>query len=166
MNRRSYLICILLLTAYWGAMAQPKKFSKLVGTWTLVAVDNILADGKRVQLYGPEPQGRLMFDAEGRYSLQIFRAVRPKFAANDKSKGSPEEYQAAVQGSNAHFGRYSVEGTDSITFHIEHASYPNWEGTEQKRSFKIVGDRLTYIVSTPTTGGTAATGEVVWQRVK
>jgi hypothetical protein len=139
---------------------------KLAGTWTLVLVDNILPDGSRVELYGPSPQGILIFDAQGNYSLQILRASRPKFAANDKSQGTPEEYKAAVQGSNTHFGKYTIDdGAGTITFYIEHASYPNWEGTEQKRLFTLTNDELKYTVPTPTTGA-GATGEVVWKRIQ
>jgi hypothetical protein len=143
----------------------PGNSASLVGTWKVVLVDNILPDGSRIQLYGPNPQGILTFDASGHYSLQIMRADRPRFAANDKSKGTPEEYQAAVQGTNAHFGTYSVgEDGRSIVFHIEHASFPNWEGIEQKRPFTLAGDDLTYAVPTPTTGA-KVTGEVKWKRV-
>ncbi|PTL85725.1 lipocalin-like domain-containing protein [Vitiosangium sp. GDMCC 1.1324] len=150
-----------------GAMAEPQTLQEeLVGTWTLVLVDNVLPDGSRVELYGPHPQGLLMFDAQGRYSLQILRAGRARFTSNDKSKGTPEENKAAVQGSNSHFGRYSVnEAERTVTFHIEHAFFPNWEGTEQKRTFTLTGDELKYTVPTPTTGGTA-TGEVVWKRAR
>jgi lipocalin-like protein len=93
-------------------------------------------------------------------------ADRPLFTANDKSRGTPAEYQAAVQGSNAHFGTYSVNQADgTITFRIEHASFPNWEGTEQKRSFRLVGDHLKYTVPVPTTGP-GAVGEVEWRRAE
>jgi lysophospholipase L1-like esterase len=136
----------------------------LVGTWTLVLVDNVLPDGSRVHLYGPRPSGLLMFDAGGRYGLQIVSAGRPTFAAKDKSRGTADEYRAAVQGSNAHFGTYAVdEAQGTITFRIEHASFPNWEGTEQKRSFSLVGEHLKYTVPAPTTGG-GAVGEVEWRR--
>ncbi len=136
----------------------------LVGTWRLAVVDNLLPDGSRVHLYGTNPSGLLMFDAEGNYSLQIVSADRPKFAANDKGKGTADEYRAAVQGSNAHFGKYVLnEAEGTITFRIEHASYPNWEGTEQKRSFTLTGDRLKYTVPAPTTGA-GAVGEVEWTR--
>ncbi|HUQ49896.1 MAG TPA: lipocalin-like domain-containing protein, partial [Terriglobales bacterium] len=140
--RRATIIGIaVLLVLVLSAVAQKKAPKKIIGTWTLVAADNVFPDGNRVQVYGPEPHGLLIFDSGGRYSLQIFRAGRPKFVSNDKSTGSPEENQAAVQGSNAHFGRYVINAADSsITFHIEHASFPNWEGTEQKRSFRIQGD--------------------------
>jgi hypothetical protein len=136
----------------------------LVGTWTLVLVDNVLPDGSRVHLYGPTPSGLLMFDAGGRYSLQIMSEGRPPFAAKDKSRGTADEYRAAVQGSNAHFGTYAIDqAVRTITFRIEHASFPNWEGTAQERSFSLVGDRLKYTVPAPTTGG-GAVGEVEWRR--
>jgi len=142
----------------------------LVGSWTLVLVDNVQPDGSRVHLYGERPEGLLVLDADGRYSLEIFSADRPRFAAGDKAKGTPEEYRAAAQGSNAHFGRYRVDGS-SLIFQIDHASYPNWEGTEQKRPFTLTGDELRYTVPTPTTGAGAAgaagvTGEVVWKRAE
>ena len=123
-----------------------------------------------MHLYGERPEGLLVLDADGRYSLEIFSADRPRFAAGDKAKGTPEEYRAAAQGSNAHFGRYRVDGS-SLIFQIDHASYPNWEGTEQKRPFTLAGDELRYTVPTPTTGAgaagaTGATGEVVWKRAE
>jgi len=137
----------------------------LVGTWKLVLVDNIQPDGTRFQLYGPDPQGILTFDASGNYALQIMRSDRPKFAANDKSKGTADEYRAAVQGTNAHFGTYTVSDDGrSITFHIQHATFPNWEGTDQRRPFTLLGDTLTYTVPTPTTGA-AVNGQVQWKRL-
>ena len=136
----------------------------LVGTWRLVSVDNLLPNGTRIQLYGPTPAGLLVFDAGGRYALQIMSADRPGFASKDKSRGTPEEYRLAVQGSNAHFGTYTVDtASGTVTFRIERATFPNWEGNEQKRPFKLAGDRLTYTVPAPTSGS-GATGEVVWRR--
>ena len=139
---------------------------QLVGVWSLVLVDNVLPDGSRIQLYGPDPQGILMLEAGGRYSLQIYRSNRAKFASSDKAKGTPEENSALVQGANSHFGRYSIDAAGkAVTFIIEHASFPNWDGTEQKRAFTLSGDRLKYTVPTPTTGGTAI-GEVEWHRAR
>jgi len=140
--------------------------SVMAGTWALVSVDNVLPDGSRVQLYGPEPVGLLIFDAGGRYSLQIFRRGRPRFASGDKGRGTAEENAAAVQGGNAHFGRYTLDAARrTLTFHVEHASFPNWEGADQARPFTLNGDVLTYTVPAPTTGR-GATGEVVWRRIR
>lgn len=143
-----------------------KKEAKLAGTYELVAVDNILADGSRVHLYGDAPQGLLIFDTQGNYALQIFSPERQKFAANDKSKGTDEENRAAVKGGNAHFGTYNIDKANgTVTFNIQHASFPNWEGTQQKRPFTLMGNVFKYTVPAPTTGG-AVTGEVVWRKVE
>src|SRR5215469_9041656 len=71
--------------------AQPRGNPSLAGTWTLVAADHELPDGTRAHDYGEHPQGRMMIDENGRYSIQIFRSERPNFAANDKARGTPEE---------------------------------------------------------------------------
>jgi hypothetical protein len=140
--------------------------NQLIGTWQLTIADNVSPDGTRIHLYGPDPQGVLMFDAGGHYSLQIMSADRPKFAANDKFKGTAEEYRAAVQGSNCHFGRYAVNADHTVTFYVEHATYSNWEGKPQILPFQIDESKnIKFIVPHPTTGGPGVTGEVTWKRL-
>ena len=166
MNRLSThkLTAIVLLGIALFASTAPAQTAKdLIGAWTLVSDENVRADGSRVQVMGPNPQGLLIFDADGRYSLQLLRPGRPKFASNNRMEGTPEENKAAVQGANPHWGTYSVnEANKTIDFKIEHAFFPNWEGTEQKRPFTITGDQLRY-TATASTGGTA---ELVWKRAK
>lgn len=145
--------------------AEKRIREKLVGTWSLVLVDNINPDGVRTQPYGENPQGILMFDKDGNYSLQILRAGRAKFASGDKTKGTADENKALVLGNNSHFGKYFISADGStITFRIEHAFFPNWEGTEQKRSFTFSDKEFRYTVPT-TTNGAGVTGEVVWKRM-
>jgi hypothetical protein len=145
---------------------QPMK-EQLVGTWAIVLVDNVRADGSRINLYGPNPRGIAMFDAEGHYSLQIMSEGRPKFAANDKSKGTSEEYKATVQGSNCHFGRYTVdEANHSVTLHVEHATFSNWEGTDLTWPLTLTGDESKITIPHPTTGGADVTGEVGLKRAR
>jgi hypothetical protein len=162
---KSLALTLLLATFAIPAIAQTSAQSSLVGTWSLVMVDNLLPDGSRVQLYGPDPKGIMILDPSGRYAMEIFRSEgRPKFAANDKSKGTPDEYKAAVQGSNAHFGTYTVNPDHTITFHIQNATFPNWEGTDRKSPFTLTGDELKVTVTNPTTGGPGVIGEVSWKR--
>jgi hypothetical protein len=137
------------------------------GTWELVAVENQLPDGSKTQPYGVDPKGLLIFDDNGNYAIQMLRStpVRPKFAAADKNKGTADENAALVQGSNSHFGKYIVNDKEhTIMFNIEHAFYPNWEGTTQVRSFNIKDDLLTYVVTNTTNGG-AITAVVIWKRI-
>lgn len=148
----------------WSQQKAGASAKQLVGAWTVVSVNTTSPDGQKVQAFGPDPQGLLMFDTRGRYSLQICRAGRAKFASNSRGKGTAEENQAAVQGCNPHWGKYSVnEKERAIVFQIEHAMYPNWEGTEQRRPFTITGDELKYVVPAASNGGTS---DLVWKRAK
>jgi hypothetical protein len=136
----------------------------LVGTWTLSAADEIRPDGTRVQSYGPNPQGMLFIDDGGRYSLQIFRPDRPKFASGDKRHGTAEEYEAAVLGMSSHVGHCALDpASGTLTFRIDLASYPNWEATEQKRTFQLSGDELSYRIPASASNGIVAIS--VWRRV-
>jgi hypothetical protein len=140
--------------------------TSLAGAWTLVRVDNVYPDGKRVELYGPDPQGLWLIDEQGNYMMQMVRAQRGRLAANDKSQGTAEEYRAAAMDSNAHFGRVSVDGTTLHT-HIEHASFPNWDGKDGTSAYTLKGDELSYTVAKPSSGaGEGAHGEVVWRRLR
>jgi hypothetical protein len=89
----------------------------------------------------------------------------PKIASGSRTKGTSDENQAVVHGSIAHSGRYTIEdGGKAITFHIETSTFPNWNGTTQKRALALKGDTLTYTVTTPSAGGPP--NDVVWRRVK
>jgi hypothetical protein len=152
-----------LMSAFLSAPAARAEVS-LAGTWTLVAADVLHADGTRSRDYGAAPKGLLLIDAQGHYSLQIFKAERPHFAAGDKLTGTSAEYQAAVLGSSTHFGTISVEpAAGTLTFKIENASFPNWEGTEQKRTFELNGDELSYRVPPRPDGNIPIS---VWRRLK
>ena len=161
------LLSLAFLFFTGSAVAQNSAREQLVGTWNVVLVDNVRPDGSRIQLYGPNPRGIAMFDADGHYALQIMSEGRPNFAANDKSKGTPEEYKAAIQGSNCHSGRYSVDELDhTVTLHVENATFSNWEGTDLKLPFAVTGDESKITIPHPTTGGSDVVGEVLLKRAR
>jgi lipocalin-like protein len=139
----------------------------LVGTWTLVSI-TLERDGKKTDFYGPSPQGQVMYDADGRFSVIISRSDLPKFASDNREAGTAEENKAIVQGSLAYFGTYSVSETDKIiTTHVESSTFPNWNGIDRKTSFNISGDELsTQVVSGPLTSIGTGTAYVVWKRAK
>ena len=135
----------------------------LAGTWTLVSTVTEQG-GTTTDIYGPNPQGILMVDANGRYVIAFARADLPKVASNNRTTATPEENKAIVGGSLTHFGTLSVNEADkTFTFKIETATFPNWDGTEQKRPFTITGDELKYTVAAASGGGSAT---VVWKRAK
>ncbi|HZC00366.1 MAG TPA: lipocalin-like domain-containing protein [Gammaproteobacteria bacterium] len=171
MNRLRTLTLTTLALLFLGvalpsgdAVGQQKTLKEqVVGTWTYVSVDTVHPDGSRVPLFGPNPQGIAIFDGNGRYALMTSRSGLPKFASNNRNEGTPEENKAVVQGSISHFGRYTVNEADkTITFHIETSTFPNWNGTEQKRPFTLTGDELKWTTAA-SSGGSA---EVVLKRAK
>lgn len=120
--------------------------SPLRGTWTLVAADKLLPGGVKAPDYGEAPKGRLIIDDRGRYSLQIFKVERARFV-RDKNEGTPAEFASAVMGSSTHYGTVTVDRKKGLlTFAVEGASFPNWEGAIQQRQFTLKGDLLSYQV--------------------
>ena len=169
MNRRSILsisvMTVLGLAVSAGSAVSQQRSLKeqLVGSWSFVSAVNIRADGTKVDTFGPNPGGLLMFDDNGRYASVVVRPGVPKFASNNREAGTAEENKSAMQGSIAHVGRYTVDETDrSVTLHIEYSSFPNWNGTEQRRPITMAGDEMKYIVPTPSTG--TGTSEVTFRR--
>lgn len=139
---------------------------KLVGSWSLVSIDNIYPDNSRVYPYGENPKGLLIFDANGNYAVQILKAIRPKIVSGDKNNCTAEENATLVQGSNSHFGKYEMDVEHKIiVFKIESASFPNWEGTTQKRSYIITENEIKYVVTNTTQGGQSVIAEVVWRKL-
>ncbi len=130
-----------------AAREAPAAESPLRGTWVLVAADKILSGGERVRDYGEKPKGRLIVDAAGRYSLQIFKSERLRFATDSKADGSADEFKSAAMGSSTHYGTVTVDDANGLlVFSIEGSSFPNWEGTVQKRQYALDGGTLTYRV--------------------
>jgi hypothetical protein len=163
LNMQKMILLALLGTTLRPGFAAAQTANDLIGAWTLVSDENLRPDGSRVHTMGLDPQGLVIFLADGRYSLQILRTGRPRFASNNRMEGTQEENKAAVQGANPHWGRYSVNEADrTILFKIEHAFFTNWEGTEQTRPFTLHGDQLTWIAAA-STGGKA---ELTWQRAR
>jgi hypothetical protein len=158
------IFAALVPTAF-GHTALGQQDNPVLGSWTIVSINDVRPDGSKHPVFASSLEGMLIFDADGRYSMQLCESGRPKFAAGDRYKGTPEENAAAVRGCNPHWGRYSVNQADhTIVFKIDHALFKNWEGTEQKRSFTLAGDELTYTIPNPSEKGVNPV--VVWKRLK
>lgn len=146
-----------------GDAQVPAPAFPLQGTWSLAAADKILPDGETVRDYGEHPRGRLIVDAKGRYSLQIFKSERLRFASDSKAEGSVDEIRSAVMGSSTHYGTVTIdERAKVLVFAIEGASFPNWEGTTQRRGYTLEGAELRYQVPLRADGSIPVS---VWRRL-
>ena len=118
----------------------------LVGTWKLQSIIARTPNGDTGYPWGENPFGRLMYDGNGNVSVFLMKTGRSKFASDDRMEGTAEEKLEAFEGSRAYCGTYEIdEEKGTITHHVEGANFPNWEGTDQLRFFKLSGNRLTLI---------------------
>lgn len=95
---------------------------ELVGVWTVTKSEAVRPDGTKSATFGTNPYSQLILTANGRFSQIFIRSDIPKFAANSRQHGTPEENAAAVKGSNAEFGSWSLAGKD-FTLKIEQATF-------------------------------------------
>ncbi len=148
-------VAICACSALSSSAAQSASWrDKLVGTWSFVQTIGYRQDGTKFDIFGVDPNGVLIFTPDGHFALLNMRRGRPIFASGNRGTGTDEENRATVQGSIAYFGTYTVdEATPAFTLHIVGSTFPNYEGTDQRRPFVIEGDRLRTINPNPTVGG-------------
>ena len=153
-----------LLLPDGNAIAQTSNDQFKGSSWRVIS-GKVERGGKTVRLNAPRLQGFLMFDSNDHFLIVITRSGLPKFASNPSPSGILDENKATLQRSIACFGTYSISEADhTINVHIEGSTFPKWTGTDQKRQFSVVGDKLELTNSVPSGG--AGTAELVWQRVK
>jgi len=133
----------------------------LMGTWKLVSWQVIGGDGKPNDVFGTTPSGYLVLTPEGR-SIVLTTAAGRKPGTDDAAR-------AALQKSMLSYsGHYRVEGDDFITT-VEVSWNEEWNGTEQRRHYRIEDDRL-FIESAPAPSmvfpGKTDFRRIVWVREK
>ena len=70
-----------------------------------------------------------------------------------------------MKGSLSFFGTYTLDPTGRVvTLHLERASFPNWNGTDQTRNIVLLtGDELKWTNPGASIGGT---GELGWRKAR
>jgi Lipocalin-like domain len=149
----------LILQLAGSASAQSAR--ELAGVWNLLSSDTVNPDGRRTPTLGATPTGNLIFTENGHFLWLLLNTDLPKFASNNRATGTPEENAAVVRGSIAVYGTYTIAGKD-LMFGIEQSTFPNWRGSEQKRTIKtLTRDELKWTNPAGSTGGVA---ELVFRR--
>jgi len=135
--------------------------SALLGTWKLVTWVEIGLDGTVIHPFGPDPEGQLMYDASGRVSAHLTRPQQDSFASDDRRQASKEEMAAAWSSYFGYFGTFRVDaGSQAVVHEIQGSWFPNLDGTDQVRRYRLDGKRLHLHADTP--GGR---DEIVWEKV-
>lgn len=162
----SVVVTVLGITVLAGdAFSEHQSLKEqLIGAWDLVSIDSVRADGSRLTAFGDIPSGIACFDSTGHYIITVMRTDRARYAVNDRTQGTADENKATAQGTFTYFGTYKVSEPDhNISIHVVGSSFPNWNGTNQNRTFRVSGDELKLTNPVASTGGIT---EVVWKRAK
>jgi hypothetical protein len=165
MNKKVAVItaAFALLSTSAGLAQNVGLKQQVVGLWSLSSQYVERPDGSRIERFGPNPKGFAYFDQGGRFSMVMMRADLPKIASNNAMTATDAENKAIMQGSSAFFGTWSVdEATSTMLNRIEGSTYPNWDGTELKRTLSIASDEMKVCVASQI-GGTSC---AVWRRAR
>ena len=140
--------------------------SQIAGAWKLITFEFRKEDGNVIYPYGEKAQGSIIYTEAGRYSAQLMRVDRPRFASGDQMKGTAEEIEASYKGSISYFGTYEFHPEQGeIIHHVEASIFPNMEGSKQKRFFELSGKRLQLETPPIKLGGEKAVGILLWERL-
>jgi hypothetical protein len=108
--------------------------TRILGVWKLVSFEaEIQATGQKESVMGQNPTG-----------FAIFTQTRALFLLTGEARMPAKTVQERADLLNtlvAYTGTYRLEGEEWIT-NVDVAWNPEWIGTEQKRFFKLEGDRL------------------------
>lgn len=134
---------------------------RLIGTWKLVSWQVIVENQPPQNVFGSHPKGFLILTRGGR-SIVVT-------TAENRRPGMGDAERAALHKSMlAYSGKYRIEGNDFITV-VDVSWNEEWNGTEQRRHFRIEGDKL-FIESAPAPSivspGKTDFRRIVWQREK
>jgi Lipocalin-like domain len=133
----------------------------LIGNWKLVTYQIVVGNELPRPALGDHPKGHLILTPQGRMSALL--------TAGNRRFGSSEAERAELWKSMlAYSGKYRTEGDNFIT-EVDISWNEAWNGTEQRRHYKVSGDRLS-IVTTPQPssvyGGKTYYAELIWEREK
>src|SRR5271154_1828355 len=131
---------------------------QFIGTWRLVSIESAES-----RLFGGNPVGMLMYDADGNVAVQIMRNPRPDLAGGPAFPPA-KEVQVAYKGYYAYYGTWEVnEQNGTITHHLEGSLRPGDVGKDFVRAYKFTGDQLAL---TPLESLAASDSCLTWERAK
>jgi Lipocalin-like domain len=145
----------------------------LAGTWRLQHWEITYGDGRASTLpYGREPEGFLLYTADGFMSGTIARAHRPPLSSESVRQAPEAERLAAFESFFQYAGPYELRrGTGptgvQVVHRVQMALNPNFVGSEQVRDVHLEdgGKQLTLSASDTVPGSTVARHHrLVWQR--
>ena len=132
---KCFLVLILLLVMVQPGFSDETPVAPVQGVWKLVSYEvEIQSNGQKEFPMGHNPTGYVIFTPQARVFFMLTGEGR------QPAKTDPEQAKL-LSSLIAYTGTYRLEG-DAVITKVQVAWNPQWIGTEQKRTFKVEGDRL------------------------
>ena len=133
---KRFVVLVILVIVAQPLFAQDRP--PVQGVWKLVSYEvEVQATGQKDPVMGKNPTGYVIFTPEGRVWFVLTGEGR-------KPAKTVQERAELLDTLVAYTGTYRIEADRWIT-KVEVAWNPAWVGTEQARSFKVDGDRLSVL---------------------
>lgn len=147
----------------------------VIGSWKLVSREDYDREGRRNidPILGADPIGILTFTS-GHFAAQFMNRRRgpsasgmtPAGPSPGPSSTAPLNNSAAVDGYDAYFGTYTLDGAaGTITTTLEGSVAPANIGLRLTRDIRVVGDRLLIRLATTAADGTPITRTNTFERL-
>ena len=136
----------------------------LVGAWRLVSWENQAADGQVTYPMGPDPNGYVLYAADGRF-FNYHLAAGP--GGLRRRRPAQRDRRGAGPGDG---GLCRLRGPLQLRWRPRHPPcgavvVPSWVGSDQQRWVELAGDRLTLRASPLLLAGKPQVPRLVWERV-
>jgi hypothetical protein len=152
-------LLLAALAAACSLAAQPPASlvrSHFIGAWRLVSCESKSESGELSKPFGDKPQGRLVYDSEGRVSQQIMRPGN-RFRLLTRSTLPTETNKDDF--AEAWFGTFDVDPDNETVIHqVEASLAPSQAGTEITRKYNFWSNRM---ILTGMSGGRSV--RLVWE---
>ncbi len=124
---------------------------KLIGAWRLEQFVTLFEDGSRLEPYGPNAQGRIIYSADGMMAAHLWNPDRHLDEA--EPSGDPAYF--------SYCGTWSI--SDGIVCHDVHAAtLPSWTGQKRLRSMAWRGKALELVAENVVFENKTGRGVLLW----
>jgi hypothetical protein len=138
--RMAFVLIALILCGPNAAGAAPPAEGDLHGLWKVTSYHKQVVGTDEITMpMGAHPNGFLELRPDHRALYIVTAEDRKPFS----KPPTPEEYRDKFMSMSVFAGTYEVAG-DNITFHVEVGQFPDWVGTDIRRTLDLQGNVLHY----------------------
>lgn len=142
-----------------------KRQNPIIGTWKLLSFEVIKDDETRVNPFGKELNGLLIYHENGYMSGIISGEGRPNISSTASMGISEKERAAIAQNFIAYAGKYHING-DMVIHEIEVSFLPNLIGEKShSNSFIVMNNKLITVSKNQNLGNNSISVTLEWERV-